>query len=103
MPICQKCNNKWSWKQTLKKMFTLDTGMTCPYCREKQYLTQKSKKKAGLLNFFVPLPLLFNIFFDIPGIILLRLFPVLFFLIMSLHPFLIRLSNIEEDFNFFEK
>lgn len=96
MPICKNCHNKWSWGQTFKRMFTLDTGMNCPYCEEKQYQTRKSKKKTGVLNFLVPLPLLLNLLFDFPPGILLSSFPILFFLIMSLHPFLIHLSNREE-------
>ncbi|TRM10781.1 hypothetical protein FH966_03085 [Lentibacillus cibarius] len=96
MPTCQNCHNKWSWKQTMKKMFTLDTGMNCPYCGERQYQTRKSRKNAGLLNFFILLPLLLNIFFDIPAAILLSSFPVLFFLVMSLNPVLMHLSSKEE-------
>jgi len=99
MPTCANCHSKWSWKQTVKKMFTLDTGMNCPYCGERQYQTGKSKKKAGILNFFVLLPLLLNIFFDIPAAILLSSFPVLFFLIMSLNPFLMNLSSKEKYIN----
>src|SRR5699024_8131287 len=83
-PICKNCHNKWSWGQTFKRMFTLDTGMNCPYCEEKQYQTRKSKKKTGVLNFLVPLPLLLNLLFDFPPGILLSSFPILFFLIMSL-------------------
>jgi CXXC-20-CXXC protein len=97
MPICKNCQNKWNWKQTMRKMFTLDTAMICPYCGEKQYQTRKSKRKSAFLNALVTLPLLLNILFEIPGVILLSLFPVLFFLIMSLNPFLIHLSNKEED------
>ncbi len=81
----------------MRKMFTLDTAMICPYCGEKQYQTRKSKRKSAFLNALVTLPLLLNILFEIPGVILLSLFPVLFFLIMSLNPFLIHLSNKEED------
>src|SRR5699024_11417124 len=96
MPICKNCHNKWNWNQTFKSMFTLDTGMNCPYCEEKQYQTRKSKKKTGVLNFLVPLPLLLNLLFDLPLGILLSSFPILFFLLISLTPFLIHLSNREE-------
>ncbi|MFC4024676.1 TIGR04104 family putative zinc finger protein [Oceanobacillus longus] len=72
MPTCENCHNKWNWRQTIKKSFTLDPGMTCPYCGKTQYQTQKSRTKSALLNAIILLPLLINIFFDIPGIILLR-------------------------------
>ncbi|MFD2760107.1 TIGR04104 family putative zinc finger protein [Lentibacillus juripiscarius] len=102
MPICQNCNNKWSWKQTIKKTTTLNPAMTCPYCGEKQYQTQKSRMKNGALNIVILLPLLLNIFFDIPGFILLSLFPILFIVIMSLYPFFIKISSKEEYINFFK-
>lgn len=47
MPICQNCHKQWSWKQTVKKMFTLDTGMICPNCGKKQLLTTQSKKEPA--------------------------------------------------------
>lgn len=77
--------------------------MTCPYCGEKQYQTQKSKRKSGLFNVVILLPLLLNLFFDIPGVILLGLFPVLFVVIMSLYPFMLDISSREKYVNFFEK
>src|SRR5699024_12843661 len=95
MPTCANCHSKWSWKQTMKKMFTLDTGMNCPYSGERQYQTGKSKKKAGILNFLDLLPLLLNMFFDIPAAILLSSFTVLLFLIMSFDLFLINLISKE--------
>ncbi|WP_188634358.1 TIGR04104 family putative zinc finger protein [Lentibacillus kapialis] len=101
MPTCENCNNKWSWKQTIKKTFTLDPAMTCPYCGEKQYETQKSRMKNSALNFVIPLLLLLNIFIDIPGFLLLSLFPVLFIVVMSLHPFFVKISSKEEYINFF--
>src|SRR5699024_1595611 len=102
MPTCENCNNKWSWKQTIKKTFTLDPAMTCPYCGEKQYETQKSRMKNSALNFVIPLPLLLNIFIDIPGFFLLSLLPVLFIVVMSLYPFFVKISSKEEYINFFK-
>lgn len=102
MPTCENCNNKWSWKQTIKKTTTLDPAMTCPYCGEKQYQTQKSKKKSGLFNAIILFPLLINIFFDIPGVFLLGLFPVIFLLIMSVYPLLVEISSREEYLNLFK-
>ncbi|MDG5473154.1 hypothetical protein P6709_15480 [Jeotgalibacillus sp. ET6] len=102
MPFCRKCDNKWSWKQTSKKTFTLNPAMSCPYCGETQYQTQKSRMKSASLNFFILIPLLINIFFDVPGLILLSSFPIVFILIISLHPFLTELSSEEEYTNLFK-
>ncbi|WP_100009818.1 TIGR04104 family putative zinc finger protein [Lentibacillus sediminis] len=96
MPICENCGGKWSWKQTVKKSFTLDTGMECPHCGKKQYQTVKSKKRSAPLLFIVTLPLLLNLLFDIPGVVLLSLFPVIFVVLMSTYSFLMELSDKEE-------
>ncbi|SFD41263.1 cxxc_20_cxxc protein [Lentibacillus persicus] len=103
MPSCEKCGHTWSWKQTLKKSFTLDPAMKCPNCGEKQYQTRKSRKKSSFLTFIIISPLLLNFLFDIPGVILLSLFPVLFLAVMAIHPFLIKLSSKEEYINFLSK
>ncbi|WP_019415521.1 TIGR04104 family putative zinc finger protein [Paenisporosarcina sp. TG20] len=101
MTTCVNCNNKWSWKQTIKKTTTLNPSMTCPFCEEEQYQTQKSKMKIGFLTPIVLLPLLIQIFFDIPDAILLSLFPVLVVIVLLSYPFLVELSNREEYTNFF--
>lgn len=95
MPTCENCNNKWSWKQTIKKTTTLNPAMTCPYCGEKQYQTQKSKARVGILTPIVLLPLLLQIFFDVPGAILFSSFPILGVLAILLYPLLVVLSNKE--------
>lgn len=96
MPTCENCHSKWGWKQTVKKTFTLNPGMTCPYCGEKQYQTQKSKKVNAYLTPIVLIPLLLNIFFDIPRPILFGLFLILFVTTLLIFPFLIKLSSKEE-------
>ncbi|MFD1039420.1 TIGR04104 family putative zinc finger protein [Virgibacillus byunsanensis] len=102
MPTCDNCNNKWSWKQTIKKITTLDPAMTCPYCDEKQYQTQKSKMKSSFFYPIVLSPLLIQVFFDIPGTILLSLIPILSILVLLFYPFLVETSSKEEYINFFE-
>ncbi|GAB3056518.1 TIGR04104 family putative zinc finger protein [Virgibacillus ainsalahensis] len=81
----------------------MDPAMSCPYCEEKQYQTQKSKTKAPFLSQIVLLPLLIQIFFDVPGIVLLSLIPVLAVIVFLLYPFLIELSCKEEYINFFKE
>ncbi len=100
MPTCDNCHNKWNWKQTIKKTTTLNPMIICPYCGEKQYQTQKSKTKIGFLTAIVLLPLLLQVFFDIPGAFLLSLFPFLVGIVIILYPFLVELSSREEYINF---
>ncbi|WP_235793815.1 TIGR04104 family putative zinc finger protein [Virgibacillus salidurans] len=70
MPIFQNCEHKWSWKQTCKRYFTLDTGMTCPYCAEKQYVTSRTRKKSNMLLFIAPCLMLINVFIG-PSLVIL--------------------------------
>ncbi|MDW0109763.1 hypothetical protein QT716_06800 [Sporosarcina aquimarina] len=93
MTTCQNCNEKWNWKQTMKNTTTLNPAMTCPKCGEKQYQTQKSKKRISFLTMIILLPLLIQIFFDIPAIILLSLLPFFTVIIFLLYPFFVELSN----------
>ena len=102
MPTCENCHRTWSWKQTIQKNFSLDPAMECSYCGTKQYHTPKSKVKNGLLNFIILLPLVLNIFFDIPWMILLSLFPILFVVVLSIYPFFMELSSKDEYFNLFK-
>lgn len=96
MPTCENCNNKWSWKQTLRKTTTLNPAFTCPHCGEKQFQTLKSKKKMAFLTPIVLLPLLLQIFFDIPGVILFSLYVLLFWIAMLSYPFLVEVNSKEE-------
>lgn len=96
MPTCEKCNNQWSWKQTIKKTTTLNPAMICPYCGEKQFQTQKSKGKVAIVTPIVLLPLIIQMFFDLPEAIILSLFPTLFILVIILYPFLVKLSSQEK-------
>ncbi|PIC98018.1 TIGR04104 family putative zinc finger protein [Sporosarcina sp. P29] len=96
MPTCEKCNNQWSWKQTIKKTTTLNPAMICPYCGEKQFQTQKSKGKVAIVTPIVLLPLIIQMLFDLPEAIILSLFPTLFILVIILYPFLVKLSSQEK-------
>ncbi|RPF53891.1 TIGR04104 family putative zinc finger protein [Aquisalibacillus elongatus] len=97
MPKCQNCDQQWSYKQTVKKSFTLDTGMPCPYCERKQYPTAKTRKKASLLNFVPLLSLLLPVFWnDISGWVVLGLLLGSSIFLMSVYPVMLKLSNEEE-------
>lgn len=93
MPTCENCHSKWKWTETIKKTSTIDPGMTCPYCKETQYQTKSSIRKINTLMPIVLLPLLLQIFFDIPGAVLLSLFPVLLVVFTIFYPFLVEVSS----------
>lgn len=96
MPTCQNCHNQWNWKQTMKKITTLNPTMICPYCAAMQYQTQKSKTKTAILTPVVLLPLLLNIFFDISLAVLLSSYLILAVLVILLSPFLVELTSKEK-------
>lgn len=96
MPICVNCNHKWSWTQTVKITTTLMPAMSCPYCGENQYQTQKSKTKARFLSLIILIPLLIQAFFSVSATILLSLIPILAVIFILLYPFLVELSCKEE-------
>jgi len=103
MPICENCNHTWSWTQTIKKTTTLMPAMSCPYCGEKLYQTQKSKTKASLFSLIILIPLLIQAIFQVPGIILLSLIPIIGVIIFLLYPFWVELSCKEEYIDLFKK
>lgn len=96
MPICQNCHQQWGWKQTVRKMFILDTGMICPHCGKKQFLTTESKKRAGLLNFLTPLVMLFGVLFDLPLSIILIMIFTSGLAIFAAYPFLVEFTDEEQ-------
>ena len=93
MPICQKCEHQWTWKESMKNMFRL----ICPNCGARQYQSTNSKKKTSILS-IVPIFIIFivNVFSSLTlgaGAILLI---VLLAAIFGSYPFLLQLSNEEE-------
>lgn len=96
MPTCKNCHNKWSWKQTFKKSFTLIGGMTCPYCGKKQYLTARMRKRSTIIPFIIiSLIMLGNLLFGPSYVALFSLLGLLP-LVFIINPFFVELSNEEE-------
>lgn len=83
----------------MKKTSTLNPAMICPYCGKKQYQTQKSKTKMSFLTPIVLMPLLLQMFIDIPGVYLMSLFFVLGVAVFLIYPFLIEINSKEEYIN----
>ena len=96
MPKCTNCHNQWTWGQTLKVWFTLDTGMICPYCGQKQFSTKKSRNRINLMGFLVTSPLLLQLFFDLSAFILIVLFLVIPVLLVASVPYQIVLTDRDE-------
>lgn len=97
MPVCQNCFNKWTWKQTFIKSFTLQKSMKCPYCEAKQYSTAKSKRQISALSMIPPFIPLLQIFMgQAPSLILIILL-ICGILLISIFPALMKLSNQEES------
>ncbi|WP_081755932.1 TIGR04104 family putative zinc finger protein [Paucisalibacillus sp. EB02] len=96
MPTCQNCGKEWSWKQTCKKSFTLDTGMKCPHCHEKQYLTTKSRKRSSFSTFLIPFIFLLSLVLNLSTLATLFTIIGAGLLLLGFHPFFIELSNKEE-------
>ncbi|MGP4074674.1 TIGR04104 family putative zinc finger protein [Halobacillus sp. K22] len=96
MPVCKNCKEEWTWGETMKKSFTLATGITCPYCDRKQYLTASSRKKSSLSIFLIPLVMFISLLFDNSSPLFLFFLIAIAALVMSLQPFIMELSNEEE-------
>ncbi|TMN22172.1 hypothetical protein FH966_04005 [Lentibacillus cibarius] len=94
MPICQHCGRKWSWKQTVRTIFRLK----CPYCGQKQYESASSRIRGGvfILIPIVMLPITTWLDFSVGTALLLAVITV--FIILSLYPFVLTLSNEEEPY-----
>ncbi|NCU16715.1 hypothetical protein GW534_02865 [Bacillus sp. P1(2020)] len=96
MPICQHCHKQWSWKQVMKRSFTLNHFLICPHCGEKQYVTKRSRRRSAAMNFIPPLFILFPLLFNVSVWIGLGLIVASGVLLYSFYPFIIELSNEEE-------
>ncbi|WP_166786753.1 TIGR04104 family putative zinc finger protein [Jeotgalibacillus salarius] len=99
MPVCQNCNYKWTYSETLKRsVFIGPNGAKCPDCNEKQYPTTRSRQKWGVLAGLIPVLMII-----ITGMILDFAWPVALFialvaaiLVITLLPFTFDLSNENE-------
>ncbi|MFS0750080.1 TIGR04104 family putative zinc finger protein [Oceanobacillus sp. 1P07AA] len=100
MPECQKCGENWTWKQTIKKSFTLDTRMICPYCHETQFISKRSRKRSSAFTFLIPLVLLLNIFWH-PTLWTIVIMLLVLIILMVSYPYWLELSN-EENLPFSE-
>lgn len=96
MPICQNCQQKWSWKETLEKSLTLRPWLICPHCQEKQYVTARTRRRALLLTLLAPFLLVLNTLVEIPAPLFIIGLLGSLVLTVCLYPFVVELSNQAE-------
>ncbi|MFA1819236.1 TIGR04104 family putative zinc finger protein [Virgibacillus oceani] len=96
MPRCKNCGGKWKWSDAIKRIFSLGTAIICPYCDEKQYLTNQSRRKMGIVHMLLPLLILLPIFIDISFPIAFGMFAAATIIVFSICPFIMELTDKEE-------
>ncbi|WP_257348342.1 TIGR04104 family putative zinc finger protein [Pseudalkalibacillus decolorationis] len=95
MPICQNCNSKWTWKETIARMFLI-RKIKCPFCKQKQYLSAKARNNLSLLG-ILPLPLGIPLnSFGAPLLLIILIEVFLFSLVIAYMPLKMELSNENE-------
>lgn len=65
MPVCTNCHHRWSFRETLRAMYTLKPSMTCPNCKQEQHLTSASRKRGAYMSFLSLIPMLLNVFLEV--------------------------------------
>jgi len=94
MPICQCCDNKWSWKQTIKTIFKLK----CPHCGNRQYESASSRLRSSVFMLFPLVLLPINAWLDFSVGIVFILAVVLVLTIFAFYPFILKLSSDQEPY-----
>lgn len=96
MPICQKCRHKWSFKQSIRTMFTLRMKMKCPICGETQYLSAKSRKRLSFISLPIMAVWVLLASFQVPLSVQIVYVVIAVLGIFLLMPIFYELSNEEE-------
>ncbi|GAB3798296.1 TIGR04104 family putative zinc finger protein [Virgibacillus kimchii] len=96
MPECKNCRTKWKWSDAIKRIFTLGTAIVCPYCQEKQYLTNQSRRKMGILHMLLPLLILLPLVLNISFAVGFGIFAIAAIIVFSIYPFMMVLTDKEE-------
>lgn len=81
MPLCTECQYNWSWKESMSLSFNWSGSqeISCPACREGQYVSERYKRKLSMvLPFLIIIILLANLVFG----------PSYFLLFSCLHSYL---------------
>ena len=62
MTKCASCNKQWTGMLLFKAHFASEKGVECDYCHEKQYVSEKSKKRMIIPMLLVTAMLLIGLF-----------------------------------------
>jgi|SRR5699024_7716884 len=62
MTKCASCKKQWTGLLLFKAHFASANGVECPYCHEKQYVSEKSKKRMLIPLLLVTAMLLIGMF-----------------------------------------
>ncbi|TFD92932.1 TIGR04104 family putative zinc finger protein [Jeotgalibacillus sp. R-1-5s-1] len=97
MPTCPNCQHSFTWSETVRRSFKLNSGVKCPSCEQMNYPTKKSRTRSALVS-FIPLPiiLLSNLFYPLNWTGYAVFLIATFIIVLSLLPFTIRLTDKEE-------
>src|SRR5699024_720221 len=96
MPACQKCKQKWTWKQTFERTFTPHKEIICPYCNEKQFITTRTKDISGIMTFAAIIIMFLAYFLFEPAIVaLFIIIPAPLFI--WIFPYTVELSNKKDS------
>ncbi|RPF53333.1 TIGR04104 family putative zinc finger protein [Aquisalibacillus elongatus] len=95
LPVCQKCQTKWSWLDTQKGLFHFNRGIKCPHCKATQYQTSSSLKRTTFIG-LIPLAGLPFVIQNNSWLVKISAVIVLSLIYLSIMPFFISLSNDEE-------
>lgn len=96
MPTCQQCKKKWTWKQSFKNSFRINSGMKCPYCNETQYITTRFRKRSANLHILLPLSILIPVLFPVSPLMTLYILVGLTAIGLGIYPLFMELTNEEE-------
>ncbi|MFC7364678.1 MULTISPECIES: TIGR04104 family putative zinc finger protein [Bhargavaea] len=96
MPICANCRHRWSFRETLRAMYTLKPTMTCPNCKQEQHLTSASRKRGAFMPFLILIPMLLNVFFEMNWLTLIGGMLLVAVVFNLVYPRLIEVTNEEE-------
>ncbi|QOV12272.1 TIGR04104 family putative zinc finger protein [Viridibacillus arvi] len=98
LPVCEYCHEEWSWRVSIKKMFTLNRAMSCPSCGKKQYQTRKSRIRMSQLVLLSNLVLFINVFFDFYWWEIVLMYVAIIVTCIIFMPYNLKLQN-DEDLN----
>ncbi|WP_042428782.1 TIGR04104 family putative zinc finger protein [Geomicrobium sp. JCM 19039] len=95
IPICENCQQLWSYRWSLKQAFTRIHHMNCSHCHVPQYLTKRAKKR-GVITAILPLMIpVLSLFTSLSFLGIMSVFTVLAVAVIAVFPLLMEVGNEE--------